>query len=264
MSSREAAVQGTYLYPSVPILQAMPHLISHSGHSGLLGLHYQDDEILGAACCTQEEACLLYWTAHALPAFSARILEIGAYIGWSTAHLAYGGHRVTTIEAGREHGVIPHHLPDSVSPELLDRLRENLGHAAVTDRVRIVEGESPEAIPDEEYDLAFIDGWHQDGQPRRDVLRVAQLMAKDGVILLHDLWMPDVQDAACWLIVYGWHLEILNTANYLGYAWRTEPAWWPRIAKLASSPAFFHGGAERARVNRNIMALEELQVTRVI
>ncbi len=263
VGSRQAALDGTYLYPSVEILRAMPHLISHSGHSGLPGLHYQDDEILGACCCTQEEACLLYWAMDETDLID--VLEIGSYVGWSTAHLAMTAARVYAIEPGLEHGVIPHHLPDKPSPRLLTRLTENLAQVASTykwaDAVTIIEGCSPEAIPEMDggWGLAFVDGWHQDGQPLRDVQGLEPLMADDGVMVLHDMWVPDVQAAGCWLIEQGWHLHIMNTANYLTFAWKIEPAWMPRIQRLSFSPAFFHPAAHRQREKAGITALEELQ-----
>ncbi len=259
MGSRQAALDGTYLYPSVEILRAMPHLISHAGHSGFLGLHYQDDEILGACCCTQEEACLLYWAARELPNY-ASMLEIGSYVGWSTAHLAHAGPLIYAIEPGLEHGVIPHHLPEDTSPSLLARLRENLEVAEVDDGVIIIEGCSPDAIPPntEGWPFAFVDGWHQDGQPLRDVQGLEPLMADEGVMVLHDVWITDVQSAARWLIEQGWHVEVLNTANYLTFCWKHEPAWWGRIARLALSPAFFHPGAQRRRVEAGITALDVL------
>jgi len=260
VGSRQAAIDGTYLYPSVEILRAMPHLVSHSGHSGLLGLHYQDDEILGACCCTQEEACLLYWAADALYD-RGWALEIGGYVGWSTAHLAMAGLEVTTIEPGLEHGVIPHHLPERASPAIVTRLMENMGRVNADGMVEVIEGCSPDVLPvlPNGPVLAFVDGWHQDGQPLRDVEGLEPLMADDGVMVLHDMWVPDVQAAARWLIEQGWHLHILNTANYLTFAWKIEPAWMPRIQRLSFSPAFFHAGAHRQREKAGITALEELQ-----
>src|SRR3954468_1499448 len=94
---RVEAERGTYLYPSVPILEDLMQLVAAPSQSGHADLCYQDADILGATCCTQAEACLLHWAAHQLPP-SATILEIGSYVGWSTAHLAWGGQQVVCIE----------------------------------------------------------------------------------------------------------------------------------------------------------------------
>jgi predicted O-methyltransferase YrrM len=258
---RVEAEQGTYLYPSVPILEDLTQLVAAPSQSGHADLYYQDADILGSTCCTQAEACLLHWAAHQLPG-STPILEIGSYVGWSTAHLAWGGQRVVCIEPFLEHGrIIDSQLPTRPSVAARERFIENMSVLGLLGFITLIEGCSPEAIPPVPggYALAFVDGWHQDGQPRRDVEAVAPLLAVAGAMVLHDLWLPDVQDAARWLIGEGWQLTILDTANYLTFAWQTEPPWWSRVWQLACAPAFYHAGAARNRTRCGITALDELQ-----
>jgi predicted O-methyltransferase YrrM len=102
------------------------------------------------------------------------------------------------------------------SPAILDRVRDNMGT----------------------FDFVFIDGWHQDGQPERDVEGVLPFMSKDGVIVLHDFDLPDVQNAGMLLAQHAYHYHGFHTrhklAIFLPNTWPEKgpqkfPRWWKKL-----------------------------------
>jgi len=151
-----------------------------------------------------------------------RILEIGAYIGFSTAHLALAtAGEVQTVDSFREYrGTL-----GQFQPGVMARFWENLARCGCSERVHLTVGESPDVLvgmcPPDGWDFVFVDGWHLDGQPMRDVQAVA-VLAPGCVLALHDLWMPDVAAAGDWLTASGWRSVILRTPGRLGFFWRHE------------------------------------------
>jgi predicted O-methyltransferase YrrM len=211
---------------SARILERLTELVYHPGMSGNVDVHYQDREIRGAICCTPAEATLMY---HAARLFKPRhALEIGSYIGWSSAHLANGLQRCELIcvdpfmETDASAGVA-----ESRAAMAHRRFLQNMERAGVSGRVRLVRDKSPDAIPalseDRQWDFVFVDGWHLQGQPLRDVMGVLPFVASDAVLLLHDLWIPDVRDALLYLVTQGWAYKVLDTSNYLTVLWRGQP-----------------------------------------
>lgn len=198
------------------ILAAMPNLVAVRRRDGGAGdaVLYQDDELRGAVCATAGEAQILHHLARLLWAES--VLEIGSYVGWTTAHLAESGAHVVCVEPFLETG--GQSLNAEPSIDACERFLANMrrGRYCVT----LVMGRSPEALATIRvpggFDLAFIDGWHMDGQPRRDVQAVHSVLNQGGTIVLHDLHVPDVQSAARWLLDHGYDGLILTTPNWLG------------------------------------------------
>jgi predicted O-methyltransferase YrrM len=193
------------------------------------GGFWEDRSALGAVACTDREAYLLYLAARELRAVD--ILEVGAYVGWSTAHLAAGAHfpPVVTIENFREHGGSLKE-PDS---RIRARFEQNLAACGLRDQVLLLEGDFPSVIPPGQYDLAFLDGWHKDGAPLRDVKALAPMMRRHGVLAVHDCWIPDVQAAVNWLLGQGWSMVAFATPGMLCFFYREEPSRWGEFVKEA-------------------------------
>jgi hypothetical protein len=115
--------------------------------------------------------------------------------------------------------------------------------AGVSDNVTLVREKSPDAIPgisaNRRWDFIFVDGWHLQGQPLKDVTGVLPYAATDSVILLHDLWIADVRDALLYLVTRGWSYRVFDTSNYLTILWRGAPEPWLReLFDIADDEAF--------------------------
>jgi hypothetical protein len=97
-------------------------------------------------------------------------------------------------------------------------------------RVIMVPESSPDCIPGispvRGWDFVFVDGWHLNGQPLRDVQGLVPHMAEKGVIFMHDMGMPDVNDAGKYLASDGWTFTGFTTANFLSAFYKVQPDWW--------------------------------------
>lgn len=215
----------------------MPRLVAHPGTSGLPDLHYTDFDLGGAVCCTQDEAAILH---NAAASHNPRMaLEIGSYVGWSAAHIAraFRG-KLFCLETFSE-------LGEGVSPEQAKmRFAENIARMRQDGCIELVCGRSPDVIgsiaPAGGFDFVFIDGDHHDRHPLQDVAGVMQYLSPTGLIALHDLWEPDVLDAAKFLKNNGFNVEIFSTANYLGFAWRGELPWWSAFQRQVDATLTLH------------------------
>jgi hypothetical protein len=175
----------------------------------------------------------------------SQICEIGSYIGWSTVHIALALREVST------NGLIicidPFIEKNSHidSDFVYDTFKANITKAGVQDLIKIVRDYSPKVLssvaPSNGWELVFIDGWHLDGQPLRDIIGVVPHVSTSGVIVLHDVWMPDVRDGLIYLLAHGWEGLILPTANYLSVLWRKErtPPWLRDLMAIAKKPPFY-------------------------
>ncbi len=227
---------------SAHLLSRFQELVYHTGMSGNRDTHYQDREILGAVCCTPSEAMLMYHAARLCNPRHA--LEIGSYIGWSSAHIASGLSRcvLTCVDPFSETGQVST-SPDSASERAYARFLQNIVRAGLSDKVRLVRDHSPDAIPGlstaHQWDFIFVDGWHLQGQPIRDVVGVLPYASTDAVLLLHDLWIADVRDAFLYLVAHGWSHHIFSTSNYLTILWREEaPSWINQLIEISRSDSF--------------------------
>lgn len=203
------------------LLAAMPELVAHPGpNPGEPAEYFQDAELRGAISATAEEAMLLYRAAQLCQPVLA--LEIGSYVGWTAAHIARGMTGGTLI-------CVDDFSESSDGGRHMVRLGANLERAGVAGRVRVVPGCSPEILDTavgDLVDLAFVDGCHRGEQPLLDVQAVARLMAPDGVMALHDTWMPDVARACDWLVGQGWVMLQLPTPGRLAFFCLQMPGWW--------------------------------------
>lgn len=217
------------------LLPCFPHLVPIPVPSKLRNMKgekdfcYRDNELHGALGCTAEEGYLLNRAVfHAQP---RAMLEIGSYVGWSSAHLLYGNEaRLTCVDPFIEDSGS---LVATPKFEVMHRFRDNLWRAGVAYRVSLWMERSPEILafiaPKGGWDFVFIDGWHFDNQPTHDVLGVFPYLADNAVVWMHDFWMADVVDAGRRLSVAGWNGTEIGTANRLAAFWKKEPSWWKQF-----------------------------------
>jgi hypothetical protein len=162
----------------------------------------------------RDEASILYSNAQF---FAHRHgLEIGAWRGWSTAHLIASG--LSTLHV--------------VEPLLADRA----WRAEFIEVVKGAGGESttilvPEKSPDAvlrlgkegaRWSFAFVDGDHDGDAPLKDALACATYLESTAMVLFHDLVSPHVAKALLALAERGWNVMAYQTAQMMGVAWRGE------------------------------------------
>jgi predicted O-methyltransferase YrrM len=125
-------------------------------------------------------------------------------------------------------------LPAQVTDADLERvkaeIREQFGTKIAMMPARI----APLNIAHPTWDFVFLDGWHLDGQPLRDMQMVLPFLSDTSVVALHDTWMPDVFHAARLLLQNGWQMHVFPTANTLTLCYKTEPAWFRKLLKDAA------------------------------
>lgn len=202
------------------LLRAFPYFVPHQGASGIPDLHFQDRELGGAVACTPGEASMLYLAARAIAPRHA--LEIGSYMGWSSSHIASAiPGRLTCVEPFIEIGA---NLRETVSEPARERFLSNMKRAGVSEKIILVCGKSPEALrpiaPAGGWDFAFIDGLHINNQPLCDTLEVIRSISPASVVVLHDIWVRDVRDAALFLLADGFNIYVCHSANFLTFAWK--------------------------------------------
>jgi hypothetical protein len=110
------------------------------------------------------------------------------------------------------------------------RFAMNLGRLGVIKRVDLIQAKSPDVLPSiapkRGWDFVFLDGWHFDGQPSRDVTGLLPHLSKNAVLWLHDCWMGDIKNAMLILEENGYHASHFVTSNRLTAFWKQEPVWW--------------------------------------
>lgn len=240
MTPHDEALAGTTMQPSRALLARMPSLVTHQSVSGIEALHYTDADVNGAICATQTEAMLLYHLArmHA----PRQALEIGSYVGWTAAHLLAGG--VGFLDCVDDMSV--------AGERACQQERTLQNNLRLWSNWHLWRGTSPailaEIAPPVGWQLAFVDGYHHEGQPQRDVAAVAERMTDDGVIVLHDVWLPDPKAAGEWLLARDWQVMVCMTPNLLAVATRQLPVWWGAFRQLARQRAYWNdAAAEQAR-----------------
>lgn len=124
----------------------------------------------------------------------SRILEIGTYVGTTTAMLAcavsrmHGEGFVCTVDREDVNAADSYwsRLPGARLP--VDRFRE----IGIASRVRFVRADSADYLADcqERYDLIVIDGWHEAFAVYTDVLLALRLLCPGGLLFLDDVQVP--------------------------------------------------------------------------
>jgi predicted O-methyltransferase YrrM len=124
-------------------------------------------------------------------------LDIGGHTGWTAAHLAAAGCRVTAVD------------PMYFNPEFRARTVENLHDTPLPDLVDLWAGTSSEFFDTEwgSWNGIVIDGEHRPPAPWEDSINSERRVLPGGVILFHDTNHVAVQDAVGYLSRLGWNVK---------------------------------------------------------
>ena len=203
-----------YLDSSFPLMTSInpnshpwPYLRKEVPH-----LWYADSRQPLIGFVSRDEAHILYNTALKFQGKPA--LEIGCWLGWSTAHLASGGVVLDVVD------------PALASPQIYESVDQSLRSAGVRSNVNLYPGYSPEKVEeiaqenDRRWSLIYIDGNHDAPAPLRDAEVADRYAAEDALILFHDLASPDVAEGLNYLRDRGWNTMIYQTMQIMGVAWR--------------------------------------------
>ena len=164
----------------------------------------------------RDEASILYSSAKL---FSGRAgLEIGAWRGWSTAHLIAAG-------LGSLHVVEPLLADPDWRGEFEAVVRGAGGERLTT----LVPETSPEAVvrlgeSGKRWSFVFIDGDHDGEAPTRDALACLPYFEPTAMVLFHDLVSPYVAKGLRTFEQAGWSVMAYQTAQMVGVAWRGDVA----------------------------------------
>lgn len=181
-------------------------------------LWYCDERYPLMGFLNRDEAAVLHNIA--LQFAGKRALEIGSWLGWSTCHLALGGVILDVID------------PAHADPVIRASVDSALAECGVTDRVRLVPGNSPEEIAalGQHWSLFFIDGDHEGAAPLRDAMACLPYATEDCAFVFHDLASPSVAAGLRFLQEKGFHVVVYQTAQIMGMAWRGD------VAPVAHTP----------------------------
>jgi predicted O-methyltransferase YrrM len=170
----------------------------------------------------RDEAAVLYSNARQFT--GRRGLEIGAWRGWSTAHLLSSG--LSTLH------VVEPLLAD---PEWRREFVAAISGGGHGERALLEPGPSPQAVvrlgqSGCRWSFVFIDGDHHGLAPTHDALATENYLEPTAMIMFHDLVSPYVADALRALAAKGWATRIYQTAQIMGVAWRGD------ISPVAHAP----------------------------
>lgn len=136
---------------------------------------------------TDMEGHILAWLAR-----DYRVLEIGTGLGISTAHMAQSARHVVTVD------------PDEwVAANITPLLERNYGIGCFQS-VEEIQGK---------FDLVFIDGAHDTESVRKDIRTARRVLARGGLLVLHDWKMESVQLA---IVAEGLNVVAIETTHGLG------------------------------------------------
>jgi predicted O-methyltransferase YrrM len=164
----------------------------------------------------RDEASILYSNAKLFA--GRRGVEIGAWRGWSTAHLIAAG-------LGSLHVI----EPLLAEPEWREEFAATVARAGGAATTTLVPEGSPEGVErlgaaGIRWSFAFIDGDHDGDAPARDALTTAPFLEPTAMVLFHDLVSPHVAKGLRALEAKGWNVMAYQTAQMVGVAWRGEVA----------------------------------------
>jgi hypothetical protein len=162
----------------------------------------------------RDEGAILFGNARAFAGRGG--IEVGAWRGWSTAHL---------IKAG----IAPLHViePLLADPAWRGEFEGVVRGAGGADTTTLVPEKSPEAVvrlgrSGVRWSFAFIDGDHDGDAPKRDALAVAPFLEETAMVLFHDLVSPHVAAGLRALAAEGFRIMAYQTAQMMGVAWRGD------------------------------------------
>ncbi len=160
----------------------------------------------------RDEASILYANARAFKGRSG--IEIGAWRGWSTAHLVASG-------------LAPLHV---IEPLLADadwrrEFEQAIAGAGGASTTILVPETSPAAVvrlgeAGARWSFAFIDGDHDGDAPTRDALACEPYLETTAMVVFHDLVSPHVAAGLRALAAKGWNVMAYQTGQMMGVAWR--------------------------------------------
>ena len=244
------------------LFSKMGSLHYHPGYSSVKDLHLYDPDFPSAITCTPSEAELLHTLIYNLK--PERPVEIGSYMGWSTAHIisALGNRKLHCIEPFFETDAS---FNQKTNEHAAERFRQNMDRCGYADHIELITLPSPQCLsshcPTGGWDFLFLDGWHNHGQPLRDVEGMISLLSPNAVVALHDPWVPDVRDAMLRLMYFGFSIYSLDTANFLTVCFRGTPfIGWRKFCKVASETRH---RLEQAEVMRHYLGLCEISIGEV-
>jgi tetratricopeptide (TPR) repeat protein len=169
---------------------------------------YFDRRFPEPAFVTRDEAHIMFNTALRLQSGCA--LDVGAFLGFSTCHLALGELSVDAIDS---------RLADR---RILSSTMDSLASAGVLDSCRLIADDGPTAIETlgqegRRWCLACFAG----GTPVLSLIRACEPhLEANAILLLHDARTPEVAAALRALRGAGWQVGIYRTSRGLGIAWR--------------------------------------------
>lgn len=216
---RDRAFNGTKPKLSFEILAANPHLVYHPAvNPATSSAHYTIYNENSAVCCTAEEAMLLYRITEFLN--PEIVIEVGSYAGWSTAHILAAlrpDHELIAVDNFSECN-----NPDLVKSVISQVLYYYQNNSSLYEQNSTEFLEACQA----KANMIFIDGFHRDGKPLQDVKAAMNCLTSNGILILHDVWMPDVAIASNWLInERGFNSHMFETDNYLTVYSRGDLSW---------------------------------------
>ncbi|MBV8858863.1 MAG: glycosyltransferase [Acidobacteria bacterium] len=173
---------------------------------------YVDERFPLMGFMNRDEATLLHNIALRFAGRPA--LEIGAWLGWSTCHLALAGVKLDVID------------PAHADPDLRAEVEAALAGCGVSGGVSLNAARSPEGIDElaaargTKWSLFFIDGDHEANAPERDVRACLPHADEDCAFVLHDLASPHVAAGLRLLEREGFKVLLYQTQQIMGIAWR--------------------------------------------
>jgi hypothetical protein len=171
-----------------------------------------DKRNLTVGFINRDEASILYANARAFKGRSG--IEIGAWRGWSTAHLIAAGIKPLYV--------IEPLLADTGWRSEFEHVVRGAGGGSTT---TLVPEKSPGAVvrlgeAGTRWAFAFIDGDHDGEAPTRDALACAPYLETTAMVVFHDLVSPHVAAGLRALAREGWSVMAYQTAQMIGVAWR--------------------------------------------
>lgn len=185
-----------------PYFKLLDPPMQHAGHD-----EPSDPDFLpNCGFWTDDEAAILYNVAKAVPA--GAWVDIGARLGWTSAHVAAAGHVVIPVD------------PELAVPVFEERFHENtrsflisIGHS----------GPSTEFFnwSTRLFDGFVIDGCHDAPEPLNDARGALAHAKPDCIIMFHDcLTGLAVRDGVRFLMDHGWRCKFYWTPNGVACCWR--------------------------------------------
>lgn len=172
----------------------------------------RDDKPWATGNMSVEEAACLYTLAKQFS--GKRGLEIGSHFGWTAAHLLAAGLTLDCID------------PEFSVPPRKQLVSEALDKVETRGRYKLWGGFSPDLVDEVsesrsgQWSFALIDGSHDADHPRLDAIAVAPHMARNSIVVFHDLTSPFVERGLYAMRRAGFKTRLFNTMQILGIAWR--------------------------------------------